>query len=83
MSKKKLEIREIIWLDSMMLLSNWNNPEDIDHQLPEIKTSGYVLFENKRTVTITESYTAECVGPALTIPKFAIIKSKTLVKGKH
>lgn len=67
----------IKWLDSVGPERYWNHLDDWDHKPSKITTVGWLVHEDKKSVTISSSVSSSgCQGGTLTIPKFAITKRK-------
>lgn len=78
MAKKKRAYRTTLtWVDSVGPERYWNHLDDYSHKPTKITTIGWLVHENKKSVTISASMSSSgCQGGTLTIPKFAITKRK-------
>ena len=83
-----LEIRTVEWTDSVGN-GGWHSlAKDKDMPPDRIQTVGYVIAETDKHVTLVQSFTnrkdaSEDQGDnSISIPKVAILKSRTLIKGK-
>lgn len=80
-----MEIRYIEWRDSLGG-HGWEPLEEVRKYRPMLcKTAGFVAHEDDNCVTIVQSYDERTEGRpygdnVISIPKFAIVKSKTVRK---
>lgn len=74
--KTKLIRTHVKWVDSVGPSRYWEHRDDVDHSVSHIETVGWLVHENKKSVTIASSVSKNsgCYGGILTIPKFAITK---------
>lgn len=73
MPRLKFVRTHLKWVDSVGPVRYWEQMKDVDHRTSEINTVGWVIHENKKTVTVASSVsTSGCAGGIITIPKSAI-----------
>ena len=78
---KPREVLFLEWIDSSSPSeSTWMMLSDIDNKPLTIYTVGWVLYEDESAITVGMSLQKEndLISEHITIPKFAIIKKKTL-----
>jgi hypothetical protein len=80
-----MDLVRITWIDSHSPNMNlWVPREDIDHELLEIDTVGFVLHECKKSVTLASQIAlgnSASVAGVITVPKVCIKKRKKLSNG--
>lgn len=77
MKKNRAYRTHIKWVDSVGPARYWELADQITHSVSRIETVGWLIHENKKSVTVASSWsTSGCFGGVVTIPKFAITKRK-------
>lgn len=79
------ELRRIKWLDSNNR-AEWHNPQLSEYGPLEIETIGYVIHEDKVSVTLAASVVMgsdDQVADAMTIPTCCIKSQKTVRRAKN
>ncbi len=73
----------IKWVDSQIASLTWAYIEDITQEIATVETVGFVVKENKNTLTISASISIKeksqhQAAQIITIPKCCILKKKSI-----
>jgi hypothetical protein len=69
----KYKAEHIEWVDSEGTNKYWVFNDELPKPKLKIHTVGYVIKERKNSITVASSYSSDCFGGVLTIPRIAII----------
>jgi len=78
---KKPKMVYLEWVDSASSRAGWISPDRLDYTKLMCATAGFVLREDKESITVVGSYGIDEYGNVhsdITIPKIAIKKRRVL-----
>lgn len=74
----KYPLVEILWIDAESGDTEWTTPEEIDVDLPEVTSIGFLVKETDTTFVIASTISQDHINGQFKIPK-GMVKSKRVL----